>query len=240
MIIKPQVILARVYHKVDFKLRSLLYYGNSERFAAKYSPSIYPLWELGKGMLRLTDQVSRRRIVLEPALIQFQAELPDDILNFQLHITQITRKYFEALNKPEPARLGWCLEFVTPDTSFDDLYPTYATHFFGDASRPDAMFGLKHRDHQRVVEYGTVEDGLKLQVGVLTPKQATNFRQKLEFEGTTTERLPIDEGCLLIHLDRYTTDFRKTDAVTGLFDEHDKMVGAAKHLADMLFEPRDR
>ncbi len=198
MTVKPPLVLARLYYKVDFKQKSLLYYGNVERFASKYSPSAYPLWELGKGVLRLTDHASRKRIVLEPGLIGFQVDLPDDILNLQRHITQVTRKYIEALGKPEPARLGWCLEFVTPDTSFEDLYPTYATHFFGKTSAFGSMCGLDHRDHQLVVEYGTVDDGLSSQLGVLIAEQASAFRERLKFKETTAKRLPIDDNGVIV------------------------------------------
>ena len=202
--------LARVFTRVDVHPKSMLYHTRRLDWAAEMYPSPYEDWELGTKTLQLRSKPLRREMTTEGSFVAIRVDRPEDVNAIANHAEEIFQPFIANVCEGSTAsRFGWRAIFVTEGSSFEELFPLFRT-----------KAGRHEKDWMRVPEmqvrdlgyvnvyYGTVADGLKLTIRVLTPDQVNNMVQIdfAKFEDNDDHRLDVSEGCLMIDLDRYVAD----------------------------------
>jgi len=202
----PSLSTARIHARVDFAPKSLLYYAHRAVVANMLYPVPYPNWEINPTVLSLVDPVKRRRLQFLAGVIGFVMEgSPTTTDALPEHFGEVARHFRDVCNPDgNIARIGWRRIYVTEHTSFDELFPAFRSNTLrhekswiqlGDYSIRDLGF--------TAVYYGTEQDGLNLRIGILTSDQATELLKSEEYLKAPPAPLAIDQGCLMIDLDRY-------------------------------------
>jgi len=226
--------LGRIFCRLEVSPKSLLYFGRRELFASKYYPARYGDWELSPTQLRLTDNKRRIRMNLDPDGIGFEADVGVNVPELQQHVIQAVQEFQrEVTTGSNPVRFGWRAIFFLEHGSFDDLSPVILANTLGKGPGWWTLAGFAPRDLAHNVWYGTEDDGVNLQVGVLTPEQVTTFRRQLQFKGEAKE-LSVDAGALLVDLDRYVKVFGRKDQVERVAKDHDRLHEFARSLAQKV------
>lgn len=235
----PDLTLGRVYARLDVDVKSLLYYGKRVEFAAQYYPDPYPKWEINPTRLSLISHQNRRELDIESGFIAYLSDNVGDAALLQEHVRDGMTHYLEEIAyASRPTRLGWRCIFVTEHTSFDELF----VDFRGNTRRHDRSW-IQVPDYSirdlgfTSVYYGHEYDGMNLNIGVLNPSQAESFKDKSKFEVGEEDELAIDDGCLMIDLDRYIREFDDDGShFDRLLSEQDRLVEIAEHMAEQVLK----
>ncbi|MEZ4586111.1 MAG: hypothetical protein R2909_06900 [Gemmatimonadales bacterium] len=234
---KLQPTPARVIARLDVAPKSILYHARREAFADRLFPSSYPNWEIGNAVLRLRNHPDRRRLSLEAGAIVFEADVTGETWRpfLRKHVVNVFTDYLkQVVPSSKPMRFGCRTFFVLEGHSFDDLFPRVHKATL-DRQGVDwwRVKGWSPRDSAINLYYGLPEEGFNLSLGVLSPQQAGQFMNPLEFKGAEN-CLDISEGALLIDLDRYTRLFKARDWLAAAIREQDKMLLVAQSLVQRL------
>jgi len=172
---------------------------------------------------------------LEADALGFDADVPTDVGSLQRQILGSVEDYLKSLvTRSEPSRFGWRAFFLTEHTSFQTLYPLLRKNTLTPSQPWWRVDGFEVRDTAHVIYYGTEDDGLNLNVGVLTSQQGEDFPKALGFKTPAPKELAVSDGALLVDLDRYVKVFGRKDQFQRLLGEHEKLVKIANAMADSL------
>ncbi len=94
------------------------------------------------------------------------------------------------------------------------------------------------RDFACSVYHGSEEDGLNISIGVLTAEQAAKFISDYPYK-RSREPVAIQDGALLIDLDRYITNIRKREQIDHLIGEHQSLFKVAEAVAAKLLSEEE-
>ena len=230
--IAPPLTLGRIYARLDIQPKSLLYYDRRAAFASRYSPNPYPHWELSPTLVQLVDQPARRRVQLQSGSIAFDADKPRDVSALQQHIGDLMEAYIEDLaGEAKLQRLGWRAVFVTEHTSFEDLLSSFRQNTLRHERSWAQVEAFTIRDLGfTAIYYGTEENGLKLGLGVLTGEQGKKLQKATGFSQEDSE-LAVEQGALMIDLDRYVQDVERDQVPDVVFREHERLIEIANRMA---------
>ena len=228
----PPITLCRVRSRLDFRPKSLAYFGQRANFASRYFPKLYSDWHIKAAELRLSDNATEKRMVLTSGSIGF--EVDGGLENLQpltSHMAACMQGYVdEIIGDSKLVRLGLAMSFLTENSSFDELFPIFNANTLSSVPWCDIK-GYTVRDIGFAnIYYGTEKNGLNLQIGVLTAEQAVAFRDELGFD-RKRQFADIGAGGLLLGLDRYTTEIRGHKTIEEFLGDHNKLRGIAHELA---------
>lgn len=228
----PPITLCRVQSRLDFRPKSLMYFGQRANFASRYFPKLYSDWGIKAAELRLTDNATEKRMVLTSGSIGFDVEGGlENLQPITSHMAACMQSYVdEIVGDSKLVRLGLAMFFLTEHSSFEELFPIFNANTLGNLPwRNIKGYAVRDIGYTNIY-YGTERNGLNLQIGVLSAAQALAFQKDLGFD-RKRKFADIGAGGLLLALDRYITEIRGHKAIETFLGDHNNLRDIADELA---------